>query len=121
FGKKAVSGMDGVRARLLRRGDDVLDHQVALPRGGRPHADRLVAGADVQRAAVGVAVDGDGADSHLAAGAGDAHRDLAAVGDEDPGDRHGAGSYQKPERVPIVSNLLLDGGSTCGTNLFSSP
>jgi hypothetical protein len=36
----------------------------------------------VERPDVRVAVDGDGLDAQLAAGAHDAHRDLAAVGDE---------------------------------------
>jgi hypothetical protein len=37
----------------------------------------------VQRILVGLAVDGDGLDAELLAGAQDAQRDLAAVGDQD--------------------------------------
>ena len=45
--------------------------------------DRLVGGADERRVAVGVGVDRDRPDAHRAAGAHDARRDLAAVGDQD--------------------------------------
>ena len=51
--------------------------------GGGADAHGLVGEAHVERARVGLGVDGDGLDAELAAGAQDAQRDLAAVGDED--------------------------------------
>ena len=56
--------------------------EVALGRGSRPDQVRLVCGSDMQRATVGLRIDGDGSDSELAQRAEDANRDLAAVGDE---------------------------------------
>ena len=57
--------------------------EVALGRRPRPDEVRLVGDADVQRAAVGLGVDGDGADPELAQGPEDADGDLAAVRHED--------------------------------------
>ena len=51
--------------------------------GARTDADVVVGEAHVQRLAVGLGVDGDGLDAELAAGANDAQRDLAAIGDQD--------------------------------------
>ena len=56
--------------------------------------DRLIGGADVERLGVGVGIDGDGADAHLARGADDPARDLAAVGDEEGGDHVSIGSWK---------------------------
>src|SRR5439155_16541440 len=64
--------------------------QIALARRRRPHTDRLVAAAHVERCAVGVAVDGDGRDPHFATGARDAHGDLSPIRDEDLADAHAA-------------------------------
>ena len=50
--------------------------------GAGPIGQGLVGEAHVQRPAVRLREDGDRPDPHLAAGADDAHRDLAAVGDE---------------------------------------
>src|SRR5437588_807220 len=47
LGEEAVPRVDGVRPGLARGGDDVLDDEVALPRGGRADPHRLVAAADV--------------------------------------------------------------------------
>ena len=51
--------------------------------GGGPDADVVVGEAHVQRLAVGLGVHGDRLDAELAAGADDAQRDLAAIGDQD--------------------------------------
>ena len=84
--EQAEAGVQGVGAGLLRGGDDPLDVQVALAGRGAADVDRTVALQDVEGAAVGVGVDGDGLDAEGAAGAGDADGDLAAVGDEKSGD-----------------------------------
>ena len=81
--QEAVARVDGVAAGPLGDVDDLVDAQVALARGRRADGVRLVGHAHVERRAIGVGVDGDGADAHLAQRAGDADGDLAAVGDED--------------------------------------
>ena len=75
--------MDGVGAVAARGLEDAVDPQVAL--GGRAgsQARRLVGHADVQGGAVGVGVHRHGRNSHLPQRADDAHRNLAAVGDQD--------------------------------------
>src|SRR5205814_7831852 len=100
FREETVAGMNRVGTGLFGGGDDVLDHQIALARGRRTDAEGLVARAHVERRAVGVAVDGDGADAHLPTGTRDADRDLAAVGDEDL--LHGGAPYQMSRIVHIV-------------------
>ena len=79
--------MDGVAARSFRYFDDPRGVEVALTR--RRGADRVrsVGSADVQRVAVYIAVDRGRADAEIVAGADDAERDLAAIGDEDGGER----------------------------------
>ena len=86
LGEEAVAGMDRVGAGLARGADVLLGVEVA------GDLDRLVGRARVQRAAVVGRGDGDGRDPELAAGAEDAHGDLAAVRHEELPDRHRAGS-----------------------------
>jgi hypothetical protein len=57
--------------------------EIAL-RGGRgPDADRLVGQLHVLGVSIGLGIDDDRLDAHLAAGALDSQRDLAAIGDQD--------------------------------------
>ena len=83
LGEEAVARMDRLGAGDLAGGDDVGDGEVALRGRGRADADALVGHADVHRVGVGGRMDRDGLDAHLLAGAVDAERDLAAVGDQD--------------------------------------
>ena len=57
--------------------------QVRSRAGARADAHVVVGEAHVQRLAVGLGVHGDRLDAELAAGADDAQRDLAAIGDQD--------------------------------------
>ena len=79
--------MDRVASRSFRDLDDPRGIEVALARRRRADRVRAIGGADVQRVAVDVAVDRDRADAEVVAGADDAERDLAAIGDEDGGER----------------------------------
>src|SRR5262249_58600058 len=63
-------------------GDDRRDAEVALARGRRPHAHRVVGEADVQRVGIGRRVHRDRLDPELVECADDAHRDLAAIRDQ---------------------------------------
>ena len=95
LGEKAVSGMQRVHAVLLADVDELADVQVGVRGGRAPQPLGEVREHDVQRVGVGVAVHGDGLDAHLAAGADDAHRDLAPVRDE-----------QAFEHLPILAPRL---------------
>ena len=82
LGEEAVARVDAVGARFLRGVDDRVDAQVAFARRARADRVRLVRVAHVQRRPIAFGVDGDRRHAQLAAGADDAHRDLAAVGDQ---------------------------------------
>ena len=83
LGKKAIPGMDALRAGAAGNLDQTLDVEIAFARRRRPDRVGLVAGAHVKRRSVGLGIDRDGAHPQPLRGAGDAHRDLAAVRDED--------------------------------------
>ena len=80
LGEETVSGMQRVTLGSLRDIHDLIDAEIAFAR--RRGADRIgFAGQpNVQRGAVGIAIDGDGKDTHLAAGSRDPDGDLAAIG-----------------------------------------
>ena len=90
LGEEAEARMHGLGAGLLAGGDDLLGHQVGLR--GRRRADQhgLVGHLDGEAAGVGLRIDHDRGDPEPAAGADDAHRDLAAVGDQDFGEQAAA-------------------------------
>ena len=91
LGEEAVAGVHGVGPGAPRDVEQLGDVEVRLGRAGAVQRERLVGDAHVQRLAVGVGVDGDGADPGVATGTGDADGDLTAVGDEDLGDSgHGS-------------------------------
>ena len=64
-------------------GDDGGNVEIAVGGARRADADGLVGKADVERVAVGLAVDGDGADAEFPAGVQNAQRDFAAIGNQD--------------------------------------
>ena len=74
--------MHGLCAGLFAGGDDAIGQQVALAAGGGADMHRLVGQAHMAGVAVGVGVDGDGGNAHLACGLDDAAGDLAAVGNK---------------------------------------
>ena len=74
--------MNGVGAGDLRGADDRRHVQVAVGAARGPDADVLVGKPHVQRVLVGFGIDGDRLDAQLAARHDDAHRDFAAVGDQ---------------------------------------
>jgi len=94
LGQEPVAGVDRVRAGRRGRGDDQIAAQVGVGgrRAGQP--DRLIGQRDVGRVGVRIRVDRDGGDAERVRGPYNPGRDLAAVGDEEPGDgpccRHGA-------------------------------
>jgi hypothetical protein len=75
--------MDGVNIGDFGGADDGRNVEIAVAEAGRADADGLVGKAHVQRVAVGLAVDGDGANAQFLAGADDPQGDFAAIRDED--------------------------------------
>ncbi len=82
--QEAVARVNGLRPRRVRRLDDRVGTKVAFGGRRRTQPNRAVGGLDMQRVPVGIRVHGDRLDAEVAAGPDDAHRDLTAVGDEDP-------------------------------------
>ena len=83
FRQEAVAGMDRVGAGDFRGADDRRDVQIALGAARRADAHVLVGEPHVQRVLVGLRIHRHGLDAELAARDDDAHRDLAAVRDQD--------------------------------------
>ncbi|CAM5610442.1 hypothetical protein SNARM312S_06594 [Streptomyces narbonensis] len=82
LGKEAVSGVDGVRVRVLR-GLQHLGHvEIAGRRGVTAQSERLVSRPDVQGVPVRVGVDGYAADTGVPARPGHTDSDFATVGYE---------------------------------------
>ena len=88
FAEEAIAGMDRVGVGDLGRRDDVGDVEIAVLGRRRADADRFVGQPDVHRIGVGGRMDRDRLDAHLMAGAMDAQRNLAAVGDQQFLDGH---------------------------------
>ena len=82
LGEKSVAGMDGVCAGARGDVENLLNVEIGLGRCGCADGISLIGLADVQRGAIDVRVDGNRGNSHLVAGADDAHGNLAAIGDE---------------------------------------
>src|SRR3546814_3794498 len=81
--KKAIARMDRFGPGRLGGGDDLLADQIGFARRRRPDMYRLVGLADVQRLGVGVRIDRDSANAHLARGGDDPASDFATIGDEE--------------------------------------
>ncbi len=79
--QQAVAGVDGVGTGDLGCGDDGRNVEVAVGGLWGADADGFVGELDVEAVAVGLGVDGDGADAHLVACADDAQGDFSAIGD----------------------------------------
>ena len=83
LGQETVAGVDRLGVGDLRRRDDARDVEIAVDRRPGADADRLVGEADVLQIAVDRGMHGHGLDAERGAGAQDAQRDFAAVGDDD--------------------------------------
>ena len=94
FRQEAIAGMDRLRARVARRGDDAIAQQIAVADGRGADAHGVVRHGDMQRLCIGVGIDCHGADAEPPRGADDAASDFAAIGDEEGG-KHGQDSSLK--------------------------
>ena len=81
--QEAVAGMHGVGAGDLAGGENIGDVEIAVFRRRRADADALVGKTHVHGVGVGGGMHGDGRNAEFLAGAQDAQRDLAAIGDQD--------------------------------------
>ncbi|VXB48264.1 hypothetical protein MICRO11B_280021 [Micrococcus luteus] len=103
LGEEAVARVHGVGAGAAGDVEDRVDLQVGVRRGRARQVEGLVRDGHVQGVGVRIRVDGDRGDAVVAGGAGHAHGDLAAVGDEHPRDGAGGGggglSLPRPGRV----------------------
>ncbi len=81
--QQSVAGMDRIHIGDFGGADDGGNVEIAFVQARRPDADGFVGKADVQRVAVGFAVDGDGLDAEFLAGTDDAQGDFAAIRNQD--------------------------------------
>ena len=86
LGKEAVAGVHGVRVGFLRDVDDLGDVEICVLRSFAVERIGLVGEMDEQGVRIRIGVDGDGRAARVMAGVDDAHRDFAAVRDEDAGE-----------------------------------
>ena len=101
--RKPMPGWIASAPVMARGRDDRRDVEIAFARGRRADAHALVGEAHMHGVGIGGRMHRDGADAHLAAGAMDPERDLAAVGDQHFFEHAGpapAGSLQGPIRSP---------------------
>jgi hypothetical protein len=82
FGEEAIAGMNGLDAGAAGDLQDPVYAEIALRRGRRAHAVRLIGEEHVRSPPVGLGEYGHRPNPRLAAGTDDPHRDLAAVGDQ---------------------------------------
>ena len=75
--------MDGFDVGDFGGANDCWNIEVTLGRARRPDADSLIGKADRERIAVGLAVDCDGLDAQLLAGADYAQCNFSAIGNQD--------------------------------------
>jgi hypothetical protein len=81
--QEPVARMHRLGARGPDRVHDLVDHDIRLGGGRRADMHRLVGHPHMQRMTVGIRIDRDRRDPHLARGLDDAAGDLAPVGDQD--------------------------------------
>ena len=82
FGEETVTGVQGVGLHGARRGYDRFGIEIRGRSLGRPDAARVVDEPQVIGVAIGLRIDAERHDAHLARRARDADRNLAPVGDQ---------------------------------------
>ena len=80
--QESVAGVHGLRARLLAGGNDFFGLQVAVSTRRRANVNRFIGQLDMARILVGIGINRDGFDAHLAGGLDDAAGDFTAVCDQ---------------------------------------
>ena len=75
--------MNGVAAGMPRHSDDLFDGKIAFARGRRADRVSFAGEPHMQRRAIDITEDSCGANVEFLAGAQDANRNLASIGDQD--------------------------------------
>ena len=83
LGEKSVAGMDRIDVADFGRAHDAIDLQITIGARRRADADRFVGQLHMERIDVRLGVNRERADAEFLAGANDAQRDFAAIGDQD--------------------------------------
>ena len=83
LGEKSVAGMNRIDVADFGRADDAVDLQIAVGARRRADADRFVGELHVERIHVRLGINRQRLDAEFLAGADDAERDFAAIGDQD--------------------------------------
>ena len=83
FRQEAVTGVDGFGPAVAGDGQEAFGIQIAFAGRCRAEPPGFVGFADKQGTGIGIRIDGNGADTELAAGADDPAGDFATVGDQD--------------------------------------
>ncbi len=81
--EEAIARVHGVSAGGAGGGDDRVDIQIAISRGGGADMDGFIGGQHAGGKPIGIGIDRDGGDVHGAQCAADADQDFAAIGDQD--------------------------------------
>ena len=83
FGEKAVAGMNSLGTAPARGVDHPIDIEIAVASARRPEQHGFVGHGDVQGLAVGLGINGDGAQPHRPRRADNPAGNLAAIGDQE--------------------------------------
>ena len=83
FREKSITRMERIATGAPRHVHELINREVAFTRGRRADGVSFIGEANVERLAVDITEDRDGANAKLAAGAQDAHGDFTAIGDQD--------------------------------------
>jgi hypothetical protein len=112
FGKESVARVNGIGAGLPGHLDDPLDAEVTLARRIRTHQVRLVRHPHMKGSPIALGIDGDGRNPHVATGADDPDRDLAAVRDKN--------LFHQPETLLILALRYTRAARTAAPPAMSS-
>lgn len=82
FREETVAGVDRLGAALPRGGNDFLHHQIGLRRRAVAKAKRFIGFANMQAAEIGIGIDGDAFNLHIAQRAQNSAGDGATVGNK---------------------------------------
>ena len=80
--EKPIAGMDGIDIANLGCAHNAIDFQITLGAGRRADADRFICELNMQRIDVGFRINSQGPNTELFAGANDAQRNFAAIGNQ---------------------------------------
>ena len=105
--EKTVAGMDRIHVADFRGADDAVDLEVAFRARRGADANRLVGQLDVQRINIRLRINRERPDAEFLAGADNAQRDFAAIGDQNFLKHRSSASFQLADRNYASRKLAL--------------